>query len=310
MERKAAYVTLLTKSSYLPGVLVLEFTLRAVGSRYPLVVMVTPQLPAEARAVLARKNITTTEVASLGPPEGVHTLSLSDVRFSDTWTKLRCFGLTEYHRVILLDADMLVLRRMDELMDLELEKDWIAATHVCACNPRRYPHYPADWIPANCAYTHLEHPIGLTSPSAITDSSPRPYSQLNSGLVVLNPSLHLFESIQRHLCTSPLVATWSFPDQDLLSDLFRGKWKPLPWCYNALKTLMLIHTPLWRDDEIRCLHYILPDKPWQKRVGVTDSGEYDKTHQWWWDNFELVEKEVRAMDEKGLEIILSNVASL
>ena len=48
-------------------------------------------------------------------------------------------------RVVLLDADMIVKRNMDELMDLPLKNDWIAAAHVCACNPRKLPHYPVDW---------------------------------------------------------------------------------------------------------------------------------------------------------------------
>lgn len=45
----------------------------------------------------------------------------------------------------MLDADMIVMRNMDHLLEMELEEDWIAAAHVCACNPRRLPHYPEDW---------------------------------------------------------------------------------------------------------------------------------------------------------------------
>jgi hypothetical protein len=40
---------------------------------------------------------------------------------------------------------MIVMKNMDELMDLDLLKDHIAAAHVCACNPRKLAHYPADW---------------------------------------------------------------------------------------------------------------------------------------------------------------------
>ena len=40
---------------------------------------------------------------------------------------------------------MLVMRNMDELMELELPKDSIAAVHVCACNPFKLSHYPDDW---------------------------------------------------------------------------------------------------------------------------------------------------------------------
>ncbi|KAF9240892.1 glycosyltransferase family 8 protein [Melanogaster broomeanus] len=244
-------VTLLTKTNYLPGVVVLEYTLRSVGSAYPLIVMATPSLPQEARDILQRRNIRVVDIQSLRPPEGLHTLSAHDARFADTWTKLRAFEVTGYDRVVLMDADMIMMRNMDELMDLPLGKDEIAAAHVCACNPRKLTHYPVDWVPENCAYTPLSHPTAITAPTPITDESPRPHTQLNSGLVVLNPSAELAEAVYNHLYTSPLVPTWSFPDQDLLSDFFKGKWKPLPWCYNALKTLMIIHKPLWCDEEIQ-----------------------------------------------------------
>jgi hypothetical protein len=48
-------------------------------------------------------------------------------------------------RVVMMDSDMIVMRNMDELMELELPSDWISAAHACACNPRKLAHYPADW---------------------------------------------------------------------------------------------------------------------------------------------------------------------
>ena len=57
MSPNAAYVTLLTKTSYLPGALVLDYSLRSVNSQYPLVVMATPTLPEDARALLKKKGI-------------------------------------------------------------------------------------------------------------------------------------------------------------------------------------------------------------------------------------------------------------
>jgi hypothetical protein len=89
MKPKGAYVTLLTKASYLPGALVLNYGLRAVGSQYPLVVMVTPSLPDAAKAVLHKRGILTREVDSLHPQGGQHVLAAHDARFTDTWTKLR-----------------------------------------------------------------------------------------------------------------------------------------------------------------------------------------------------------------------------
>jgi hypothetical protein len=88
---QAAYVTLLTNSNYLPGTLVLDHCLRSVQSKYPLVVMVTPQLPEDAKKILRNRQIDMHEVDTLLPAEGVHKLSDADARFHDTWTKLRSF---------------------------------------------------------------------------------------------------------------------------------------------------------------------------------------------------------------------------
>lgn len=89
MERRLAFVTLLTRPSYLPGVLVLDFTLKSVGSQHPLVVMVTSTLHQNVREILTRRGIQIREIESLQPQEGVHRVSSHDDRFRDTWTKLR-----------------------------------------------------------------------------------------------------------------------------------------------------------------------------------------------------------------------------
>lgn len=40
---------------------------------------------------------------------------------------------------------MVVKRNMDELMEMDLPEGYIAACHVCACNPRKLKHYPEEW---------------------------------------------------------------------------------------------------------------------------------------------------------------------
>ena len=47
-----AYATLLTRPSYLPGVVILAHTLKKQNSKYPLVVLVTPGLPQECVEVV------------------------------------------------------------------------------------------------------------------------------------------------------------------------------------------------------------------------------------------------------------------
>ena len=81
----------------------------------------------------------------------------NDPRFYDCWSKLTPFSLTEYERVVQLDSDMLVLKNMDELMDLHLDPPEMegkgqrvfAAGHACVCNPMKKAHYPKDWFVAS-----------------------------------------------------------------------------------------------------------------------------------------------------------------
>ncbi len=89
ISMKAAYVTLLTKNTYLPGVLVVHQSLLDVNAQYPLVVMITDGLPPDGKEVLRKRGIETIHVENLSPEEGKHTLSAADMRFTDTWTKLR-----------------------------------------------------------------------------------------------------------------------------------------------------------------------------------------------------------------------------
>lgn len=45
----------------------------------------------------------------------------------------------------MLDADMLILQNMDELFEMDLPRDWIAANHACSCNWSRDKWALDDW---------------------------------------------------------------------------------------------------------------------------------------------------------------------
>lgn len=74
----------------------MDATLKAVGSKYPLVVMATPELPQDCRDVLQSADIPFIEVESIYPSPDRHSLVESDHRFHDTWTKLRAFELVTF----------------------------------------------------------------------------------------------------------------------------------------------------------------------------------------------------------------------
>lgn len=145
------WTTLITNIGYLPGLLTLEYSLRKVGSKYPLVVLYTDSFPAEGHAALDARGIQKQRVPYLAP--SLPKEFANDVRFYDCWTKLTSFSLFEFERVVQLDSDMVALQNMDELMELELDAPEMAgegnrvfaASHACVCNPLKKAHYPESW---------------------------------------------------------------------------------------------------------------------------------------------------------------------
>jgi len=124
MEPRKAYVTLLTNTSYLPAALVLNESLKRAGSKYPLVIMSTQSFPSGAREALARQGLEVVTVDPLQPAPSTHTLCDLDVRFADTWTKLRYVGVCLPFRWV----TELVLHRGFGLVDFEVRYDLL-----CSC---------------------------------------------------------------------------------------------------------------------------------------------------------------------------------
>ena len=124
---------------------------------------------------------------------------------------------------------------------------------------------------------------------------------LNSGVLVVRPSARVYGEITTALQETARIERYDFPDQELLSDFFAGRWVALPYVYNALKTLRIegVHDSIWRDSEVRAVHYIFAKKPWHEEVveGGDLSG-LDETGVWWWRaNWE------RMMAERGVGVL-------
>ncbi|MCJ1411467.1 hypothetical protein MMC19_005556 [Ptychographa xylographoides] len=336
---KRAYATLLTRPSYLPGVLILAHTLLRHQTAHPLLVLTTPSLPTSCHRALELESARTPllRIVPVEPllPGAHHEITLIAARFEDTWSKLRVFELAHWDAIVFLDADIMLRRNMDEVFDLDLPgPDWLAANHACVCNLDGDGWAPADWRAENCAYTSLRHPAALTAPTPVPHSSrlappatataaeesdsaavatvvavasaKATHTLLNSGFFLFHPSASLWASMIHTFNTSPLLGTYQFPDQDFLADFFRDRWVSTGWQYNALKTMRYWHEKVWRDDEVRALHYIV-DKPWSRRVasdGVAGHlGRDGVTHGWWWGVWEGWRAERDGLGKGGEELL-------
>lgn len=254
-----AWVTLLTDPGYLPGVRVLKRSLEAVASTRPLVVMVTDGVDAATRRELEGQGCLLREVEPSGPAESLGR-GYADPRFAEVWTKLAVWRLTDLERAVFLDADMLVVRGMDELFEADLPQGWVAACHACRCNPGGLPTYPVGWRPENCSYTrgagHGDHPAGADD-------------YFNAGLLVLRPDEAVFQALVAEVAGLEDLSRHPFAEQDLLNEHFHGRWRPLSYVYNAPRSLPSQHPSVWDASQVRNVHYI-GAKPWRKEVDPHD----------------------------------------
>ncbi|XTZ37529.1 glycosyltransferase family 8 protein [Salmonella enterica] len=268
-----AWATLLTQPSYLPGVEALQRSLRASDSPWPLEVMVTSSIDEEIRQRLREQGCLVREVPVIGPdPALAH--RYANARFAEVWSKLAVWTLTEYQRVAFLDADMLVIKNMDEVFDIPLPAGTIAACHACRCNPNQISSYPASWKPENCFYSWCEDPQMHATPPESVDN------YLNGGFLVLTPDENVYQQMMAQLAAKMDISSWIFAEQDFLNEWFRHRWQPLHYGYNALKTLPLQHPVMWDLTRVKNIHYII-DKPWEKYSEPAD--KWYELHRLWWE---------------------------
>lgn len=266
-----AWATLLTQPDYLPGVKALHKSLQQVETIAPLVVMVTRNIDADSRKALEDTGCLLREVQSLVPDSSKRTNYASE-RFAEVWSKLACWQLTEFEQVVFLDADMLVTQNMDELLDLPLQEGWIAACHACRCNPDKITSYPKNWRPENCFYSYCKGVEHTEQPEEVEN-------YLNGGLLVLKPDQQVFDEMMSQLSRMDDLSRYLFAEQDFLNDFYHQHWQPLPWIYNALKTLPSQHARIWDLSRVKNIHYII-DKPWSKAPDP-DSRDYTLNKLWW-----------------------------
>lgn len=329
----SAYITLLTRSSYLAGVVILAQSLAQQQSKHPLIICYTPSLPAQCIEALEleihRNNIILRAIEPLQPPS-FSEKDLIAQRFADTWCKLRVFepwNATEtkpYTRLCFLDADMMLRQNLDFIFDICLPgSNWLAANHACVCNRDSDAWAPSTWTVENCAYTNLTHPANPTpvpkstdeESSSLTLAQKETHTLLNSGLFLFEPSTSLWNELHHtFITTSPeKLKTYIFPDQDFLINFFRDRWRPIGWQVNALKTMRYWHPNIWRDEAAVNIHYIV-DKPWAgPRPRKDENGEWSKagylgrdgeTHSWWWDMYDAwAMQRVTEGDLRTVEIV-------
>lgn len=114
MKTEEAYVTLVATDSYAAGALVLCHKLRELGSKKDVVCLVTPNISTQVIDILSKicivksvdilKSTNIDNLQLLGRPE-----------LDITFTKIQLWTLTNYKKLVFLDADTYPTRNIDSL---------------------------------------------------------------------------------------------------------------------------------------------------------------------------------------------------
>ena len=113
---RRAYVTMICGGdAYGPGVEALGSSLCAAGVQEPRVVMATPDVSQPLRQRLAAEGWLVRDIDPVVNPNPE--ASRLFPRFGETFSKLRAWELTEFDKVIFLDADTIALRTLDRFFE-------------------------------------------------------------------------------------------------------------------------------------------------------------------------------------------------
>lgn len=113
------YATLLLNDAYLPGALVLAHSLRDAGTKKKLVVLYTSETV--STEVLNELKTVFDDTIPVKPiknnkPANLYLMNRPDLH--SAFTKINLWKLTQFRKIVYIDADVLALRAPDELFDL------------------------------------------------------------------------------------------------------------------------------------------------------------------------------------------------
>ncbi|KAF2824882.1 nucleotide-diphospho-sugar transferase [Ophiobolus disseminans] len=114
------YCTLLMSDSYLPGAAVLAHSLRDAGTKKKLAVLVTlDTLSADTVAQLKKLYDYVIPVERIRSPNTANLYLMGRPDLSFAFTKIALWRQTQFRKIVYLDADVVALRALDELFDIE-----------------------------------------------------------------------------------------------------------------------------------------------------------------------------------------------
>jgi glycogenin glucosyltransferase len=238
------YATIITTDDYLLGALALHKSLMMTSPRHDLLVLLTISISVGSRRILDRQGVRTLTLdREFNMPEKAKATNTRSgmSHWNHTLSKLLIFDLTQYEKIVFLDADMMVLQNLDHLFKLP---------HMSALVADKLCH--EHWVQLNAGLMVIEPQSGLAA-SIVSHASALERTGECFGMEPLlhaqypdwpeRPELHLnqkynvfFSSIERYVNRYGYNVNWTCPDDKTIAVLhFIGLEKP--WSLSRIRQL-------------------------------------------------------------------------
>lgn len=227
-----AYVTLvMLGDAYIPAAIVLAQSLINTGSEADRVVLITNDVSEEGKQILSMFfnhviPITYVEIPNWRTEKQAWRKYLNLV-----FTKFHVFNLTQYKKIILIDADALVLKHPDHIFSLNApagcfleDKDLFIFYNKDGTY--RLPDGPIPWYEKFCDIA----PHGSLIPKEFTERIRTNFknSGIGGGLILLEPKLGEFDDIIHNVSSGEMKylieKKFVWPEQQYLTLRYSGLW--------------------------------------------------------------------------------------
>jgi len=305
--------------AYAPGALVVAHSLRLMRTKHPIVCMVTDDVPAETRAQLLLVYDRLVDVPYISHKARPFASARQTESYGGwverSFTKWNCLALTEYDRVVLVDADITFVANVDDLFELR-------PPAACYSLPWAYPWQREGGV-ANpyleCvpgAEERCDLPHGTRIPAAKIMAALHERAFVGGGFInLLAPSKAKYEQLLALIDERPVYGegylVTSGVDEASIAELYARE--GTDWTHIHQRYAAIPWKKEWVSRDIRGYHY-LGRKPWDM-----DPDEWSDLADWWRVADRLVARhpalrelfhpavaEVSALDADSAQLRLTN----
>ena len=234
--KKYAYATfVMLGDKYISAAIVLAESVRKLGSMADLVVLVTNDVSLEGREILKRFFDHVIEIEYINFENSETKIKEQPTHLDLVFTKFRVFGLTQYKKILLIDADTIILKYPDHIFTLN--------TPACVYLPnkqdiisydktgKRLYNKKIEWFNKYCdCCSH-----GKIISKSITDKieqglakDKNDNSGIAGGLILIEPNKEEFNMILKDINTPKMSNIIKnkliWPEQQYLGMRYSGLW--------------------------------------------------------------------------------------